>query len=102
MTVGQTPIRVLASPDGRWIVTSNLGGGSLTVIDARTRAVARTIQVSGEQAAGQVTILFSPDGRRLYAAETGRNTVAEVDLESGRVLRRLAAGANGDGLAIAP
>lgn len=99
--VGQVPIRVLASPDGRWIVTSNLGGGSLTVIDARTRAAARTIQVSGEQAAGQVTILFSPDGRRVYAAETGRNTVAEVDLESGRVLRRLAAGAQGDGLAIA-
>jgi len=102
VAVGQTPIRVLASPDGRWIVTSNLGGGSMTVIDAHTRAVARTIIVSGEQAAGQVTILFSPDGRRLYAAETGRNTVAEVDLESGRVLRRLAAGANGDGLAIAP
>ena len=101
VAVGQTPIRVLASPDGRWIVTSNLGGGSLTVIDARTRQVARTITVSGEQAAGQVTILFSPDGRRIYAAETGRNTVAEVDLESGRVLRRLPAGANGDGLAIA-
>ena len=99
---GAVPIRVLASPDGRWIVTSNLGSGSLTVIDARTRAVAREIEVSGAQAAGQVTILFSPDGRRLYAAETGRNQVAEIDLASGRVLRRLAAGAQGDGLAIAP
>jgi len=102
VAVGQVPIRVLASPEGRWIITSNLGGGSLTVIDARTRAVARTIAVSGEQPAGQVTILFSADGRRIYAAETGRNQVAEVDLESGRVLRRLAAGTNGDGLAIAP
>ncbi|MGQ0588595.1 MAG: YncE family protein [Sphingosinicella sp.] len=99
---GAVPIRVLASPDGRWIVTSNLGTGSLTIIDARTRAAAREIVVSGEQAAGQVTILFSADGRRLYAAETGRNRVAEVDLASGRVLRRLAAGAQGDGLAIAP
>ncbi|MGE0180469.1 MAG: beta-propeller fold lactonase family protein [Sphingomonas sp.] len=101
VATGQTPIRVLASPDGRWIVTSNLGGGSLTIIDARTRAAVRTITVSGEQPAGQVTILFSPDGRRIYAAETGRNSVAEVDMESGRVLRRLAAGTNGDGLAIA-
>ncbi len=99
---GQVPIRVLASPDGRWIVTSNLGNGSLTLIDARTRAVAREIAVSGEQPAGQVTILFSRDGRRLYAAETGRNTVAEVDLASGRVTRRLPAGTQGDGLAIAP
>ena len=31
---GEVPIRVAASPDGRWIVTSNLGGGSLTIIDA--------------------------------------------------------------------
>ena len=99
---GQVPIRVLASPDGRWIVTSNLASGSLTIIDARTRAVVREIAVSGEQAAGQVTILFSADGWRIYAAETGRNRVAEVDLASGRVLRRLAAGAQGDGLAIAP
>lgn len=102
VAVGQVPIRVLASPDGRWIVTSNLGGGSLTVIDAATRRVARTIPVSGEQAAGQVTIMFSADGRRIYAAETGRNVVAEIDFESGRILRRLGAGANGDGLAIAP
>ncbi len=99
---GPVPIRVLASPDGRWIVTSNLGDGSLSVIDARTRRVARTIAVSGERSAGQVTILFSRDGRRLYAAETGRNQVAEVELASGRVLRRLPAGAQGDGLAIAP
>ena len=49
-----------------------------------------------------MTILFSADGRRLYAAETARNQVAEVDFVSGEVLRRLAAGAQGDGLAIAP
>ncbi|HYI47163.1 MAG TPA: YncE family protein [Allosphingosinicella sp.] len=101
VATGPVPIRVAASPDGRWIVTSNMGDGTLTVIDARTRRVSRTIRVSGERAAGQVTILFSADGRRLYAAETGRNQVAEVDFESGRVLRRLAAGAQGDGLAIA-
>jgi YVTN family beta-propeller protein len=99
---GEVPIRVAASPDGRWIITSNLGGGSLTVIDAATRAVARTIPVSGSREAAQVTILFSADGRRIYAAETGRNQIAEVDLASGRVLRRLGAGTNGDGLAIAP
>ena len=99
---GEVPIRVAASPDGRWIVTSNLGGGSLTVIDAATRAVARTVPVSGSREAAQVTILFSSDGRRLYAAETGRNQIAEVDLETGQVTRRLGAGANGDGLAIAP
>ena len=99
---GPVPIRVAASPDGRLIVTSNLGNGSLTVIDAKSRKAVREVPVSGTQQAGQVTILFSKDGRRIYAAETGRDQVAEVELASGKVLRRLDAGKNGDGLAIAP
>ena len=99
---GGVPIRVAASPDGKWIVTSNLGAGGLTIIDAVARKHVRDVTLSGKQEAGQVTILFSKDGKRIYAAETGGNVVAEVDLDSGRVLRRLPAGKNGDGLAIAP
>lgn len=99
---GPVPIRVLISPDGRSVVTSNLGAGSLTFIDAATRKAVRDVPVSGEEAAGQVTILFSADGSRLYAAETGRDQVAEVEVATGAVLRRLPAGRNGDGLAIAP
>ncbi|HWT12410.1 MAG TPA: beta-propeller fold lactonase family protein [Allosphingosinicella sp.] len=102
VVTGDVPIRVAASPDGRWIVTSNFGGGSLTLVDARARRAARQIEVSGERSAEQVTILFSADGRRIYAAETGRDRIAEVDLESGRVLRRLESGRQGDGLAVAP
>lgn len=98
---GGVPIRVVASPDGKWVVTSNLGTGGLTVIDAASRKHVRDIAVSGEQDAGQVTILFSADSKRIYAAETGRDTIAEVELATGTVLRRLPAGKNGDGLAIA-
>jgi len=100
IATGPVPIRVAASPDGKWIVTSDLGTGSLTVIDSATRQKVREIVVSGKQDAGQVTILFAPDGK-LYAAETGTNNVAEIDLASGQVLRRLPAGKNGDGLAVA-
>ena len=99
---GGIPIRVAASPDGKWIVTSNLGAGSLTIIDAISRTHVRDIPLSGDQKAGQVTIIFSQDGQRLYAAETGSDVIAEVELASGTVLRRLPAGKNGDGLAIAP
>ena len=98
---GAVPIRVVASPDGKWVVTSNVMAGTLTVIDAATRARVRDITVSGRPQAGQVTILFAADGKRLYAAETGANQVAEIDLASGKVLRRLPAGKQGDGLAIA-
>ena len=98
---GAVPIRVAVSPDGQWVVTSNVMAGTLTVIDAKTRKKVRDVTVSGRPQAGQVTILFSADGKRLYAAETGSNQVAEVDLAAGTVLRRLPAGKNGDGLAIA-
>ena len=102
VAVDPVAIRVAISPDGRTAVTSNVAAGTLTEIDVATRAVRRTIPVSGDKAAAQVTILFSPDGSKLYAAETGRNQVAEIDMASGKVLRRIAAGEDGDGLAIAP
>ncbi len=102
LRTGAVPIRLAATADGRWVISSNAGAGTLTVIDARARLVAREIDVSGSPQAAQVTIILSRDGKRLYAAETGRNQVAEVDLATGKVLRRLDAGTNGDGLAIAP
>jgi YVTN family beta-propeller protein len=101
VATGAVPIRVAVSPDGKWVVTSNFRAGTVTLIDAKRRARVREVTVSGRSEAGQVTILFSADGKRLYAAETGDNRVAEIDLASGKVLRRLPAGKNGDGLAIA-
>lgn len=100
--VDPVAIRVLASPDGKLIATSNIASGTISLFDAETRALLKTIMVSGERAKGQVTLLFSADSKRLYAAETGHDKVAEIDVASGRVLRRIAAGKNGDGLAIAP
>jgi YVTN family beta-propeller protein len=100
--VDPVAIRVLASPDGKLIATSNIAAGTISLFDAETRAPLKTITVSGEQAKGQVTLLFSADSKLLYAAETGHDKVAEIDVASGKVLRRLPAGKNGDGLAIAP
>lgn len=100
--VDPVAIRVLASPDGKLVATSNIASGTISLFDAETRALLRTIKVSGDAAAGQVTLLFSADSTRLYAAETGHDKIAEIDVASGAVLRRIGAGKNGDGLAIAP
>jgi YVTN family beta-propeller protein len=100
--VDPVAIRVLASPDGKLIATSNIGAGTISLFDAETRAPLRTIKVSEGDTARQVTLLFSPDSRRLYAAETGIDKVAEIDVAMAKVLRRIAAGKQGDGLAIAP
>lgn len=101
LKVGAFPIRLQISPDGRHAVTSNLRDASLSVIDVATRKLVRTIAVGPDGPVSmQVTILFSSDGSRIYVAETGTNTVAEVDFETGKLLRRLQAGRQGDGLAI--
>lgn len=100
VATGPVPIRLAIHPSGRWAVTSNLGSGSLSVIDTASGEVARTIAVSGAREAAQVTLVFSADGSRLYAAETASDTIAEVDFETGEVLRRLPTGPGGDGLAV--
>jgi DNA-binding beta-propeller fold protein YncE len=102
LPIDPVAIRVLASPDGKLVATSNIASGTISLFDAETRAPLRTIKVSGDAAKGQVTLLFSPDSKRLYAAETGHDQIAEIDVASGKVLRRIAAGKQGDGLAIAP
>jgi YVTN family beta-propeller protein len=100
LTVDGNAIRVIASPDGKTVATSNIGKGSVTLIDATTHRVLRSFPVSGSAEAGQVTLIWSADGKRLYAAETARNQVAEIDAEAGKVLRRITVGKNGDGLAV--
>lgn len=97
---GEVPIRLAMHPSGDFVVSSNFGGGDLSVIDTASNEVVRTIPVSGSRDAVQVTLVFSEDGSRLYAAETASNTIAEIDFESGEVLRRLPTGPGGDGLAV--
>ncbi|MFB0611184.1 YncE family protein [Aurantiacibacter poecillastricola] len=100
VATGEVPIRLAMHPSGDHVVSSNFGGGDLSVIDTETNEVVRTIPVSGNREAVQVTLVFSEDGQRLYAAETATDTIAEIDFATGEVLRRLPTGPGGDGLAV--
>ena len=100
--VGAFPLRIILSPDGKIMATSNLADGSISFINVDTKKVERTIRVSGTKETGQVTLLFSADGSRLYAAETAINKIAEINVKSGELIGRLSAGSQGVGLAIAP
>lgn len=100
LAIDGSAIRVIASPDGKTVATSNIDKGSVTLIDAATHSVLRSFPVSGDPQSGQVTLIWSADGKRLYAAETARNQIAEIDADSGKVLRRIDVGKNGDGLAV--
>jgi len=105
VATGAFPLRLAIRPQGDFAVTSDLRDGALTVIDLASAKAIRSIAVSSAAEAQerfQITILWSDDGSRIYVAETASDTVAEVDYLTGRVLRRLAAGDGGDGLAIVP
>ena len=100
LAIDGNAIRVIASPDGKTVATSNVDKGSVTLIDAATHSVLRSFPVSGDPQATQVTLIWSADGTRLFAAETMRNQIAEIDASTGKVLRRIDVGKNGDGLAV--
>lgn len=100
LAIDGNAIRVIASADGKTVATSNVDKGSVTLVDTATHSVLRSFPVSGDPAVMQVTLIWSGDGKRLYAAETGRNQIAEIDADSGKVLRRIDVGKNGDGLAV--
>ena len=103
VATGDFPLRLAIRPQGDVAVTSDLADGTLTVIDLAAAKAVRTIAVSSRaeaEARQQVTVVWSDDGSRIYVAETASDTIAEVDYAGGRVLRRLATGDGGDGLAI--
>ncbi|KLE33591.1 hypothetical protein AAW01_01170 [Aurantiacibacter gangjinensis] len=100
IAVGDVPIRIASHPSGDYVVTSNFGGGDISVVDTASNEVVRAITVSGSRDAVQVTLVFNKNGTRLYAAETANDRIAEIDFASGAVLRHFRTGPGGDGLAV--
>ncbi|GIX18240.1 MAG: hypothetical protein KatS3mg119_2426 [Rhodothalassiaceae bacterium] len=103
ITSAGVPIRVAFSPDGRLAAVSNARAGTVVLFDRATRRPLRTIGFkTGDVPPLPVGLLFHPDGGRLYVALTGPGEIAEVAVADGRILRRFAAGAGADGMAISP
>src|SRR5687767_367354 len=90
--------RLKFTPDGRLVLISDMDGGDLVIVDARTRAVAKRLRV-GRMPEG---ILVRPDGRMAYVAVTGENHVAAIDLQTLEVVQTIAAGGGPDGMAWVP
>jgi YVTN family beta-propeller protein len=84
--LGDLPLHEVASPDGRWLVTTNDGQGaqSLQVLDTRTGKTVQTVKYASPEAlfAG---LAFSPDGKTLYASAGGNNKIRTYSFASGRL-----------------
>lgn len=92
--VGSTPTGIVASPDGSGVWVANAGSNSLSLIDAATGRVTRTIAVP----VSPVELAIAADGRTLYVSPPLPVGVLPVDTVSGAVGAPIAG--TGDGRAI--
>ncbi len=87
LPVGVGPHEVATSHDGRWAVVTNYGdrtpGSSLSLIDLRTRTVARTLPLGEYRRPHGVA--FLPGDRQLVVTSEANQAVLLVDLSSGAV-----------------
>lgn len=93
--VGEMPIRVKFTPDGRRVLISCARGGEVAVYDAASRSEVARIK-TGEVPVG---LLIPPGGGRAFVANTMADRVTVLDLKSYEVVGTIAPGREPDGLA---
>jgi DNA-binding beta-propeller fold protein YncE len=108
---GEFPNRVHFTPDGHWVLVSNIRSGTVDVIDAAARRTVDHISFAFDSTQANATmlgamgrspqpegILIAPDGSRAWIALSAMNRLAEVDLSTRKVLRYLTTGQEPDGM----
>ena len=87
--------RLKFTPDGQFVLISDLDAGDLVVLQRTTRKELKRMNL-GHQPAG---ILITPDGARAYVAVTGDDNVAVIDLKTLELQARIQTGTGPDGMA---
>ncbi len=108
--VGDRPLGITATPDGRFLLVSNNGQSlqSLVLFDTASRTVTQTIPYASPEGLF-LGLAVAPDGARVYASAGGNNKIRVYDFD-GRALKERAPIALGDakapifpaGLALSP
>jgi YVTN family beta-propeller protein len=99
IAVGDSPFRVAASPDGADVYVTNLGDGTVSVIDTATNTVASTTAVSGP-----LDVAVSPDGATAYVVTNtnGPDALSVVDTATNTVVDTIVVGNDPVGVAVSP
>jgi DNA-binding beta-propeller fold protein YncE len=88
--------RLTFTPDGRLVFVTMRAGRDLVAIDARTREVVKRIPIEQRGASG---VLVEPGGKRVFAACPRDHYVAVVDVRKLKMVGKIDAGPEPDGLA---
>lgn len=110
------PIRVQLTDDGRWAVVSCAKTGEVRLFDAARRAEVAHLAVPAPSASGKgrlfgdrfgkspvpIGIVLPPGAGRAYVASAHADEVIAIDLATRKVVARLRAGREPDGLGWSP
>jgi YVTN family beta-propeller protein len=96
IAVGQTPMGIVASPDGTKVYVANFGSNSISVIDTAARRMLNTIGNFGYSPA---ELALSEDGRWLYATNPESDNVTVIDTVSNTVVQQIPVGRRPAGIA---
>jgi DNA-binding beta-propeller fold protein YncE len=94
--LGQQPVTVAFSPDGRYNFVTHFADSWVAVMDPESGKLIKRLEV-GQSGAN---VSFRPDGKFGYVAVTGENTVAVVEMESLEVEKKLHTGEEPMGLIV--
>ena len=86
VSVGQVPVHMVQTLDGRAVFVTNFGAASVSVVDAAAWRVTATIPVP----ASPHGIAISPDGRWIYVACVSGGAIAVIDATTARLASTIA------------
>ncbi len=83
LAVGDLPLAMVPSPDGRSVIVTNNGWSSpsLTIVDQQRMYVRARVPLNH----AWLGLVWHPDGNRLYSSGAGFNTVKELTYANGRL-----------------
>lgn len=77
------------TPDGRHVVITNYGNNVVSVVDAKTLAPVKDLQI-GKGRMGHVA--FTRDGRYAYVSNAGDGNLHKIDMQSMQVVKEILTG----------
>src|SRR6266550_6138954 len=83
LTVGDLPMNLVPSPDGRFVAISTSGWAkpALSIFDTKTLQIVSRIEIDHTW----LGLVWHPDGKRLFASGASENVIYEFSFEAGRL-----------------